>query len=42
MLEIASQIGFCLLLAGLLGLYIGYLLGKDSCNSTEELMQEHH
>ena len=42
MLEIASQISLCLLLAGLLGLYIGYLLGKDSCNSVEELTEEHH
>jgi hypothetical protein len=41
MLEIASQIGFCLLLAGLLSLYIGYLLGKDSCNQTEEFFNEH-
>lgn len=31
MLEIASQIIFCLLLAALLGAMIGYILGKSSC-----------
>ena len=39
MLEIASQIVLCLLLAALIGFIIGYLLGKstcpdDSCRST--------
>ncbi len=42
MLETASQIGLCLLVAGLLSIYIGYLLGKESCNSTEEFLQDHH
>jgi len=41
MLELASEIGFCLLLAGLLGLYIGYLLGKDSCNPPQEVTNHH-
>jgi len=41
MLETASQIGLCLLIAGLLSLYIGYLLGKDSCNKVEELLKNH-
>ncbi len=33
MLEIASQIILCLLLAALLGFIIGYLLGKSTCAS---------
>ena len=41
MLELAKQIPLCLVLAGLLGLYIGYLLGKESCNSTE-VPAKHH
>lgn len=36
MLEIASQISLCLAVAGLLGFYIGYLLGKESCNEVSE------
>jgi len=40
MLELAKEIPLCLALAGLLGLYIGYLLAKESCNSTE-LPTEH-
>ncbi len=31
MFELAKEIPLCLTLAGLLGLYLGYLLGKDSC-----------
>ena len=41
MLELAKEIPLCLTLAGLLGLYIGYLLAKESCNSTE-VLSEHH
>jgi len=33
MLELISQNLLCAVLAGLLGLYIGYLLGKESCNA---------
>ena len=41
MLELAKQIPLCLTLAGLLGLYIGYLLAKESCNSTELPAEQH-
>ena len=41
MLELAKEIPLCLVLAGVLGLYIGYLLAKESCNSTE-IPAEHH
>ena len=41
MLELAKEIPLCLTLAGLLGLYIGYLLAKESCNSTEIPTQNH-
>ncbi len=45
MLEIASQMVLCLLLAALLGFIIGYLLGKSNCSSdihcdTEETHHE--
>jgi len=36
MLEIASQMILCLLLAALLGLIIGYILGKASCSKDED------
>lgn len=36
MLEIASQILICLVLAALLGLIIGYLLGQLSCQNAKE------
>jgi hypothetical protein len=42
MLNLVSQIPLCALLAGLLGLYIGYLLAKDSCKDIEELNRIHH
>ncbi len=35
MLEIASQIILCLLLAALLGFIIGYLLGKSACTNED-------
>ena len=41
MLELAKEIPLCLVLAGLLGLYIGYLLGKESCNATEIASEQH-
>jgi len=41
MLELAKEIPLCLVLAGLLGLYIGYLLGKESCNATEIVPEQH-
>jgi len=37
MLDLISQIPLCAALAGLLGLYIGYLLAKDSCNDLETI-----
>ena len=47
MLEIASQIILCLLLAALIGFIIGYLLGKstcanDSCSSTHGTSHDEH
>jgi len=44
MLEIASQMILCLLLAALLGLIIGYLLGRGSCgnNDCEEITSKVH
>jgi predicted flap endonuclease-1-like 5' DNA nuclease len=47
MLEIASQIVLCLLLAALIGFIIGYLLGKstcadDSCSSTQSTSHDMH
>ena len=33
MLNIASEIYFCLFIALILGFLIGYFLAKDSCNS---------
>jgi NADH-quinone oxidoreductase subunit E len=47
MLEIASQIVLCLLLAALIGFIIGYLLGKstcpdDSCGSTHGAAHDEH
>jgi hypothetical protein len=42
MLNLVSQIPLCALFAGLLGLYIGYLLAKDSCKDIEELNRIHH
>ena len=42
MLNVLSQIPLCALLAGLLGLYIGYLLAKDSCLDIEKLEEPHH
>jgi len=39
MLELASQITLCLILAGLLGLIIGYLLARINC---EEKNKAHH
>ena len=47
MLEIASQIVLCLLLAALIGFIIGYLLGKstcadDSCRSTQSASHDTH
>ncbi len=47
MLEIASQIVLCLLLAALIGFIIGYLLGKstcpdDSCRSTHSSSHDEH
>ncbi len=41
MFELAKDISLCLTLAGIIGLYIGYLLGKESCNSAED-PQPHH
>ena len=41
MLELIKEIPLCLTIAGLLGLYIGYLLGKDSCNQIE-VADSHH
>lgn len=45
MLEIASQIIICLILAALLGLIIGYLMGKATCKKenkqTEEVNHSH-
>jgi uncharacterized protein YneF (UPF0154 family) len=40
MLELASQITLCLILAGLLGLLIGYLLAKQNCEKQNEA--HHH
>ena len=37
MLSLLSQIALCATLAGLIGLYIGYLLAKDSCNDLKNL-----
>jgi len=42
MLELASQIPLCIILAGLLGLLIGYFLAKDSCNALEIKEDIHH
>jgi len=42
MLNLLSQIPLCAILAGLLGLYIGYLLAKNSCNELEKLEEAHH
>ena len=47
MLEIASQMILCLLLAALIGFIIGYLLGKstcanDDCGEKETLVDTHH
>lgn len=41
MLELIKEIPLCLTVAGLLGLYIGYILGKDSCNKVE-ITNPHH
>ena len=37
MLDLLSQIPLCATLAGLIGLYIGYLLAKESCNEIESI-----
>jgi hypothetical protein len=42
MINLVSQIPLCAILAGVLGLYIGYLLAKDSCNDFESLEHDHH
>ncbi len=42
MLEILSQIILCAILTGLLGLYIGYLLAKNSCEKIEKIEQTHN
>jgi len=42
MLELASQITLCLILAGLLGLIIGYLLAKENCNKASTHEQNNH
>ena len=41
MLELIKEIPLCLIIAGLLGLYIGYLLGKDSCSQVEVVDIDH-
>lgn len=35
MYDLIKEIPICLAIAGLLGLYIGYLLGKESCKEKE-------
>ncbi len=42
MLNILSEITLCATLAGLLGLYIGYLLAKKSCGSFEKVEASDH
>ncbi len=42
MLSVISQMPLCALIVGLLGLYIGYLLGKASCDSLKHLEEECH
>ena len=44
MLEIASQIVLCLLLAALIGFIMGYILGKSTCNddSCGSSHDDHH
>jgi len=42
MLELASQIPLCIILAGLLGLLIGYFLAKESCETLEVKEDTHH
>ena len=42
MLEVLSNIKFCAILAALLGLYIGYLLAKESCNNLKSLNDNCH
>jgi len=40
MLNLLSQIALCAILAGLIGLYIGYLLAKESCEDIKSI--DHH
>jgi len=42
MLELASQITLCLILAGILGLIIGFLLAKENCNNLNRADKNHH
>ena len=35
MYDLIKEIPICLAIAGLLGLYIGYLLGKESCKENK-------
>ena len=42
LLEVLSNIKFCAILAALLGLYIGYLLAKESCNNLKALDNSSH
>jgi len=42
MLSLLSQISICALLAGLLGLYIGYLLAQESCKDLDIIDEIHH
>ncbi len=41
MLELLLEIPLCALLAGVLGLYIGYLLAKDSCHTVVDQYSNH-
>ncbi len=42
MLEVLSNIKFCAILVALLGLYIGYLLAKESCKNLKALDDNCH
>lgn len=41
MYDLIKEIPICLTLAGLLGLYIGYLLGKESCKEQKVTSSSH-